>query len=83
MAKTNPSPTFPAYPGDAAVVTPSDTVSFEPSVLYVGVTGNLRVTTAEGSDVLFPAVPAGFVLPVRVTRVWATNTVASSIVRVF
>jgi hypothetical protein len=83
MAKTNPSPTFPMYPGDAASVTTSDTTVFSPSIVYVGVTGNVRVTTAQGTDVTFNALPAGAVLPVQVIKVWATNTTASSIVRIF
>ena len=84
MAKTNYSPTFPTYPGDAAAVTTSDVNNLrEPSVIYVGTTGNVRVTTAEGSDVTFTAVPAGAVIPVRVIRVWATNTTASNMVRIF
>jgi hypothetical protein len=84
MAKTNYSPTFPMFPGDAAAVTPSNTVNLtEPSVLYIGVTGNVRVTTAQGTDVTFTAVPAGFILPVQVLKVWATNTTATGIVRIY
>jgi len=57
MAKTNYSPTFPMYPGDAAAVTTSDTNNFrEPSVIYVGGAGNVRVLTAQGSDVTFTSV---------------------------
>jgi len=68
MAKTNYSPTFPMYPGDAAVVTTSDTNNLrEPSVVFVGSTGVL----------------GGSVLPVHVTRVFATNTTATGLVRVF
>jgi hypothetical protein len=84
MAKTNFSPTFPMFPGDAAVVTPSDTNNFrEPSVIWIGTAGNVRVLTAQGSDVLFSAVPGGTVLPVQVIRVWSTNTNALNIVRIF
>jgi hypothetical protein len=80
---TNFSPTFPMFPGDAALITTSDTVTFNPSVLYVGVGGNIRVLTAQGTDILFSAVPAGFILPVQVIRVYATNTTASSMVRIY
>lgn len=84
MAKTNYSPTFPMFPGDAAAVTPSDTVNLtNPSTIYVGVAGDVKVTTAQGSDVTFAGVPAGAVLPVQVLRVWATGTTASSMVAVF
>lgn len=84
MAKTNYSPTFPMYPGDAAAVTTSDTVNLAtPSIIYVGVGGNVRVLTAQGSDVTFVGVLSGSVIPVQVLRVYATNTTASSLVRVF
>ena len=84
MAKTNYSPTFPMYPGDAAVVTPSDTNNLAtPSVVFVGSAGNVRVLTAQGSDVLFTGVVGGTVLPVQVIRVFATNTTATGMVRVF
>ena len=84
MAKTNYSPTFPMFPGDAAVVTPSDTVNFETaSVLFVGGGGVVRVLTAQGSDVTFTGVLAGTVLPLQVLRVYSTTTTATNIVRVF
>lgn len=87
MAKTNYSPTFPMYPGDAALVTPSDTQDLpEVSIIYVGVvgiSGSVRVTTAQGSVVTFSGLPAGFVIPVQVRRVWATGTTASSMIRIF
>lgn len=84
MAKTNFSPTFPMFPGDAAAVTPSDTVNFaEPSVIFVGTTGALRVLTAQGSDVTFNAIPGGTVVPLQVLRVFASGTSATNIVRVF
>jgi len=84
MARTNPSPTFPMFPGDAEAVTPSDTVNLSaPSVIYVGGTGNVRVLTAQGTDVTFSGVPVGAVLPVQVIRVYSTNTTATLLVRVF
>lgn len=84
MAKTNYSPTFPMYPGDAAAVTTSDTNNFATaSVIFVGTAGNVRVLTAQGSDVTFTGVLGGSVLPVQVIRVYATNTTATGLVRVF
>ena len=80
---TNFSPTFPMFPGDAALITTSDTTTFNPSVLYVGVGGNVRVLTAQGTDIVFASVPAGFILPVQVIRVYATNTTASSMARIY
>jgi hypothetical protein len=84
MAKTNYSPTFPMFPGDAAAVTPSNSVNLtEPSVIYVGTSGNVQVTTAQGSTVVFSNMASGAILPVQVLRVWQTNTTATNLVRVF
>ena len=84
MAKTNYSPTFPAFPGDAAAVTTSDTVNLrEPSVLFTGSGGTIRVLTVEGSDVTFTNLQPGSVLPLRVIRVYASTTTATNIVRIF
>lgn len=85
MAKnTNYSPTFPMYPGGARAVTPSDSANLAyPSVVYVGGTGNVQVTTAQGDVVVFSGVPAGAVIPVQVTRVWATNTTATLMLAIY
>ena len=84
MAKTNYSPTFPMYPGDAAAVTTSDTVPFTtPSIVFVGGGGTVRVLTAQGSDVTFIGVLSGSILPVQVSRVYATTTTATNMVRIF
>lgn len=85
MAKnTNYSPTFPMFPGGAVAVTPSDSVKLTyPSVVYVGAIGNVKVTTAQGDDVTFTGVPAGFVIPVQVIKVWSTGTTASSLVAIY
>lgn len=82
--KTQYSPTFPMFPGGAATVTPSDTVNLAtPSVIYVGGTGNVRVLTAQGDDVVFTGVQGGSVIPVQVLRVFATNTTATTLVRIY
>ena len=86
MAKTNYSPTFPMYPGDAAAVTTGDTSAsnfITPSVVYVGGGGNVKVTTAQGSDVTFSNVLSGTVIPVQVLRVWTTGTTATLMTRVY
>jgi hypothetical protein len=75
----------------AAAVTPSDTVDI-PSVstqdgtgnngcvLYVGVAGDVKVTTAGGDTVVFTGLLAGMFVPVQVLKVWATDTTATDIV---
>lgn len=42
--------------------------------LYVGGAGTLSVTTLDGSDVTFTAVPAGTVLPVQVVKLKSAST---------
>jgi hypothetical protein len=79
MAKTNYSATFPMYPGDADAITVSDTVNLAaPSVIYVGAAGNVKVTTAQGSDVTFVGLQAGQVIPVQVIRVWSNGTTVAT-----
>ena len=84
MAKTNYSPTFPMFPGDASAVTPNDSTNLsQPSVIYVGGGGNVKVTTAQGTAVTFTGVLGGTVLPVQVIRVWSTGTTATSLTAIF
>lgn len=66
---------------NAADVTPSDTadLTYTTRALYVGTTGNLVVIMASGDTVTLDSVPVG-VLPIRVSRVKATNTTAANIV---
>ena len=70
----------------AAAVTLSDSTVLTPTprALYIGVGGDVVVTmAADGSDVTFENVPTGTKLPVRVSKVKATNTTASSIVALY
>lgn len=63
----------------AVAITSSDTTTYSPSTLYVGVTGNLNVVTVQGQTTLFTNVPVGF-FPVLVTKVMASSTTASGLV---
>lgn len=83
MARTTPSPSYPMFPEDGAMVTPSDTATFDPSVVYVGGGGNAKITTAQGTDLTFYGLQPGGVIPVRVKRVWATGTTATNLTRVY
>ena len=47
--------------------------------LYVGVGGNIKVTTIGGDIVTFSAAAVGFVLPVQVIKLHATGTSATLI----
>lgn len=70
---------------NATAVTPSDStdLAYTSRALYVGGAGNIVVTMAGGGDVTFAAVPAGSILPVRVTRVKSTSTTATSIINLY
>ena len=60
-------------------ITKSDTARISKCYVYVGGTGNVRVLTADGSDITFVGVPAGTTLPISVTQVFSTSTTATSI----
>lgn len=68
----------------AAAVTKHDQNDLEfAAQLYVGGTGNVKVTTVDGDVVTFNSVPAGTKLPVWVKRVWSTGTTATNMVAVW
>lgn len=84
----------PDWPASKSfVVTPSDTSDLIYNGkrvitrgLYIGGTGDIEVSmqgdplTGEdgGNKVLFSTVPAGFILPIRVTKVWGTGTTTAT-----
>jgi hypothetical protein len=81
---TNYSPTFPMFPGSAGAITPSDTLNLPtPSVVYVGTSGNVAVTTPQGDQVTFVNISSGSVIPVQVLQVRATGTTATNLVRIY
>lgn len=69
----------------AVVVTPSDStdLTYATRGLYVGGAGNVKVTMLGGETVLFTALAAGVVHPLRVVRVWSTTTTATTIMAVW
>jgi hypothetical protein len=70
-------------PNRAVAVTPSDTTEVFASAIYVGSGGNVSVITEGGDTVTFSNVPAGTTLVIRVTRIRATSTTATNIVRMW
>lgn len=72
--------TSPAMGG--SVISPSDTTDLQRATraIYVGGTGDLRVTFVDGQTVTLSGVPAGGILPLRVIRVLATGTTATGLV---
>lgn len=74
-------------PADNAVaVTPNDStdLTYTTRAVYVGGAGNMVVTMAGGgSNVTFTGIPAGSLLPIRVSRILSTSTTATSIVALY
>jgi hypothetical protein len=70
---------------DAAAVTPSDSAQISPvaRALYVGGSGDIKLVTEEGTTVTFQDIVAGSLLPVKATKVFATDTTATNIVALF
>lgn len=59
---------------DAQNITPSQSeLPYVSRALYIGGTGNVAVRMKGGEDVIFEDVPAGTILPIRVTHVWDTG----------
>lgn len=66
------------YVGGAAIVK-SDTAAIELTrAVYVGGAGDLKVTYQDGSVDTLKSVPAGAILPIRVSLVWSTGTTATN-----
>lgn len=77
---SSPSLSGPAAHGFA--VTPSDSSLLSETTrgLYVGAAGDITALMLSGANVTFSDVPAGTILPVRLTKIMATGTTASDIV---
>ncbi len=67
---------------DTFSITPHDSTNFTKLCrgIYVGGAGNITLITAKGTVQLFTAVPVGWILPVRATRVNSTGTTATALV---
>lgn len=68
-----------------AAVTPSDVTVFDSSTrgLYIGGTGDVAVTMESGAVETFIGVIGGSILPIRCTKVMATNTTATALLALF
>ncbi|AYD02207.1 hypothetical protein [Neorhizobium sp. NCHU2750] len=68
--------------GKFAAVTPhaSNDLGFVSRAIYVGGAGDIAAVDVSGNVVVFKAVPAGTLLPIRVARINAVNTTATNLV---
>jgi len=66
---------------DGFAITPADgtDLSFACRSIYVGVAGDVQVTTVKGTTLIFKNAQAGSTIPVRCSRVWNTNTTATNL----
>ena len=66
---------------NAVLVSPNDSadLGYTTRAVYIGTTGNMKVTMQDSGTVLFTGIPAGTTLPIRVSRIWSTTTTASTI----
>ena len=69
----------------SAVTTSNSTIYAQPTrALYIGGVGDLTVDMADGGTALtFVAVQGGTILPIQVTRIYATGTTATSLVALY
>lgn len=70
-------------PSRADAVTPSDTAETFGVAIYVGGAGNVALLTEGGQTVTFTAPPVGATIAVRFTKVLATGTTATNLVRLW
>ncbi len=69
---------------DARAVTTSDTTNINATRgLYIGAAGNVVVDMAYGTTITFVGVQGGTILPIQVTRIYATGTTATNIVALY
>lgn len=66
----------------AFAITPDDATDLVEvtRALYVGSAGNLTVTALSGATLTFSNVPAGSIMPLRVSRVRAGGTTAGALI---
>ena len=66
----------PGHYTSADAITASDSLDLTntTSAVWIGAAGNLRVNTQDGTTVTITGIPAGTLLKIAVTRVFATGT---------
>lgn len=88
----SPEYLVPTLPARAWIITPSDSNDYQrPIIVTVLSAGDVKVMPAEGSNdgaataVTIPAAVAvaGYIIPFRVTKVYATDTTSTSLLGVY
>lgn len=69
-----------AVPDKAYQIVPSDEKNGSFMTLYVGEGGDVTINTEDGQKVTLSNVPSGALIPLRISRVFATGTTASKMV---
>ena len=82
------SPGFDSPATDAGTVTPNNDADLATyaRALFIGVGGDLKVTTLRGTTLEFRNIPSGSTLPIAVKKVFSsgqTSTIASAIVALY
>ena len=80
---SNPNPPEINSAIAAIAVTTSDSTNLSLGFtrgIYVGGSGDVAVTMADGNTVTFKSLAAGIIHPICVTRIWSTGTTATNIV---
>lgn len=70
----------------AVVITPNDSADLTTvptKGIYIGVTGDVKVTLNDGSTVTFTSLSSGVIHPLSVKRVFAIGTTATNILAVY
>ncbi len=71
-----------AIPENVADVTLSDTTVLAPAgILFIGTTGDLKISGAQSGAATFKNLASGIFLRVRARIAWSTGSTASDIVR--
>jgi hypothetical protein len=71
---------------DGAVVTPNDgtdLAKIPTKGVYVGVSGDVKVTLSSGAVLTFTGLSSGAIHPIAAKRIWATGTTALNILAVY
>lgn len=68
----------------AAAIATSDSADIETTrAIYVGGTGNVKVDMVSGGTVTFSNLSAGAIVPIQVTKVYATGTTATLLLALY